>query len=1247
MFYLVKYSDYECSVAIISDDIVIVLPAIAQRPLKFLQLPLMDGLICRTTGRTENEVTIWYRQATGYQVSQGIKKATENIHLVFGDSAQSVAFAESINNRVAKRLADTSLGLQSKLASQRTSYASVDLTQSRETSIESEEETNLLVHVPKGRASIGSPSPADHRGAQQSHKQQERLSDNFPDLPQVRMSPDVQLSAKDDLPRARTDLQTTRKHQAGKGSTDQKLVMSSIRADRATSETTNDSQRRLKRPSAKSGGTLRKNDTDWEEDLRNDDFESEGRAPKKAKTTSTKAKTSNKAATGKNSQTRLKGGGNNKKTAKSKAKATSRNTATSTRTRRAATAKSSKYVGDSELDVEEEGGDQPGSVMEGSNPMISKQILPTKVELHMDDSQSQDSDNGLNSHELGTIKNVPNGDSSPGSPRAAQKRTSTRSEEVANDSYPMNTAAKSEALARNDISFGTKVAQTLAAKAQLAVFTIEQPSRRSFGDVKKFVEIVNVTRNSSPQKGWAKVPRNVQPEVPKATMTESSSDDRRPADSPAEDQLAQVQTAKAFDSPAHESRQVDGLDKAHKRKEIARITGEYMEQATSTSIKDGEVEDTESPNIPEDDQNEATGRRIPKILINFDTVAEEQGANQKAAATNITMEDTDKENQVQNPNIQHELPRTELPKPAVIALKWSPVGRKSRKVLQESLQEANAERSMDPPPRLPRRSERRGIRSSISTASGEENSSFIMTDESLQRKTPIVSFGAQGPRNQGVVSPSKKSKSGDASVTVSPEAAKHAAAKRQKKTVHSKPIALSHLAPRSDKVRGRSLAVVEDDEEILGQDKNVSESVTVGKSFNVDGQDEGILVEEESAVEPAPAVGAPSRGTTSQSSIVDENGSPRLHQSPRSLNSTTILQDALTIPEQSERSTSASEEHEQSVYTEHSGSSPAVVRSKQVSNRTAQPPKAKTIPIRASIGLQEMMAAKFPEAPKSMNTAMFRNQAKSILSKPLVLVEKTTVVEKAPNFLRPEKSVHPRAAQVGIDRAPPPSSAQELSSDPSTHVVRVVPKTFAEPSKPIEEVNPTPVSFNTGFKNLLMPPPPLPAPRRGRLNSKVAPVRQGKRKSSPRTEDEDLTLIDEEASVEHDTFRRPSTRHQRQQSPDSSTDSQSSPIPEYVRPKTEKGKETYEASSAGARITQQRLLNVLKRTTAVSLTLPFCARYCPNKPCPLKIHFKILAAPIRLLIFDRAYYSVCNQQNKPSRLRPKSTIPAAVPLSTG
>jgi hypothetical protein len=50
-------------------------------------------------------------------------------------------------------------------------------------------------------------------------------------------------------------------------------------------------------------------------------------------------------------------------------------------------------------------------------------------------------------------------------------------EEEVNDSHSMDTVARAETLAQNDTSFGTKIAQTLIAKARLRVPAVEQPTK--------------------------------------------------------------------------------------------------------------------------------------------------------------------------------------------------------------------------------------------------------------------------------------------------------------------------------------------------------------------------------------------------------------------------------------------------------------------------------------------------------------------------------------------------------------------------------------------------------------------------------------------------------------------------------------------------------------------------------------------------------------------------------------------------
>jgi hypothetical protein len=495
----VQYSEYKHSVAIISDAITLVLPATARYPLRFLQLPLIDGMVCHSTDGPGNEVTIRYRRTTGYQISQGVKRAVEDIHLVLRDHAQSIAFVQSVQSRLAKRFEGKSPALGPKLASQRTSYASIDLSQSRETSIESEEEANDFTQVPESAVSVPSPSLVETQGAAESQIRQERTTDESHDLSQVRINNYAQPPTADATPKISPDLRQTRKKEASEGSPQQKSAMSSIRADGAANETMKDSQRRLKRRSTKGAGNANKNDIDWDEDLRDDDIETEAPAAKKVKSISKKAEKSENTATGKIAQTKSKRGNTQKKKSKSKTKP-SKKTATTTRTRRTAVTKSAKYVEESESDLDDGDDEQPSSVVQDSNPLTTKNALSKKDEIHVDDSQGQEDGGGLYSYELDSVDSLPAEESSSATPLSAAKGKTALQDEAANNFLPMDNVAKSQALAQDDTSFGTKIAQILKAKAHLSIAAIEQPSRKSFGDVKKFVEAVNVTRNSSPQK---------------------------------------------------------------------------------------------------------------------------------------------------------------------------------------------------------------------------------------------------------------------------------------------------------------------------------------------------------------------------------------------------------------------------------------------------------------------------------------------------------------------------------------------------------------------------------------------------------------------------------------------------------------------------------------------------------------------------------------------------------------------------
>src|SRR2546423_6216362 len=161
--------------AIISDSITLVLPAIGQQPLRFLRLPLTDVVVSQSGDGSDNKVIIRYLGTTGYKISQGVKRDAEDIHLILGDPAQKTTFAKSLQSRAAKRLADTRPVVRAKATSQRTSYVSVDLSQSRETSVESDEEATNFVHITEAGVSINLPSRSEAPDAAESQNRQEGL----------------------------------------------------------------------------------------------------------------------------------------------------------------------------------------------------------------------------------------------------------------------------------------------------------------------------------------------------------------------------------------------------------------------------------------------------------------------------------------------------------------------------------------------------------------------------------------------------------------------------------------------------------------------------------------------------------------------------------------------------------------------------------------------------------------------------------------------------------------------------------------------------------------------------------------------------------------------------------------------------------------------------------------------------------------------------------------------------------------
>jgi hypothetical protein len=1168
-------------VAVLSDNLTLVLPANTQHSLEFLQLPFLDGMACRLGEGSDNEVTICYGQATGYQISQGVRRRVEEVRLVIADNAHRIGFAETVKRRVAKKLAVKLPGLKLNLPPRRTSYASIDLSQSRETSVDSQEVIGGIKNIIEGAFSVDLPSCVENQGAGDSKRRQERTTNTSFNLRRAEINACIQLPATNPAPQIQLALPSKQKQEAAKETAKCTSALFSDRTNRAAVDTMKDSRGLLKRPSVKSRSNANKTDIDWDEDLRNDEIESKAPASKKTKSTSKKAEKSNNTATIMALKSVPKTGNSQRKAGKAQAKPPV-HTTTTTRTRRTARNPILEYVEDAHSEPRNKDDRKLSPAVHDSDPLTNKAIS-ARIQVNVDDNHSEQDGSDLKSYELHCIENIPvEGTSTTKSPSAVRK-TEIVEENAASDSLPMDSMAKADALAQSDKSFGTRLTLALTAKAHLPVPAIEQASRRSFGNAKKFVEAVNVTRNGSPQKSPEKETRNTRHDSDKSAINQIPLDDRRPGESTARYSLAQVQAAGTCEhrpettvaDSAKESEQVDNMHAAHEEVVPMNIPEEDVIRATSESVPTHSPNESTAPESMQQDSLDLAALAVKKVRSRKTTVTPTASKGGR-----------DEENQVQHSHILEQSPETELSKPATAASVWLPHKAESLKIIQGILKSAELEKYMDPPT-LPHQSEHQNRRSSTCVSDDEFDSSLVMTDERIQRKTPLVRFGAQGPRNQGVLYPRRQPRLADASNLVFPEPGERAAANVKTMPLPSESITLLTFSAISDEVSSHSSEAIFDDESILVQVETSSESLAMGRNSESDEEDAVVFAEEPSIIELNVGSGSDSRKNASQSSKVDENGSPRLYQPPKLFISPAKLKVAATTSEQLEGSAFASDGLENFVNTEDNSSSPVIVRPEHLQQRLSQRPRAKMIETRGSIGLQEVLSEKFPQASKAMNTRAFKSQTKNALCRPAIVVGNgSTVSQQVRNIPDTKPLPQPQVEHLEINRAPPLSSPENQVSGPSTHIIRLCPRSPADASKMIRKDSLTPAPFNIGFKKMLIPAPTLPPSRQGKRNLTADLAGKSKKRAGLRMADEDLTLIDDEDSLETKSVLT-AAQHQRLQTPESATDSQSPPVPEQMSCRKDSRKENRKSSSLEFRDTQQHILAILNQVVTVRLTDSF------------------------------------------------------------
>jgi hypothetical protein len=411
------------------------------------------------------------------------------------------------------------------------------------------------------------------------------------------------------------------------------------------------------------------------------------------------------------------------------------------------------------------------------------------------------------------------------------------------------------------------------------------------------------------------------------------------------------------------------------------------------------------------------------------------------------------------------------------------------------------------------------------------------------------------------------------------------------------PIALLPSAAVSDQVSSHSSEAIGDAESILMPVESSSESLAIGRDSDSNEEDAIVSAEEASIVELNAGSGTHSRKNAWQSSKVDENGSPRLCQPTKPSTSPPNLKVAATTSEQLERIAFISDGLEHSVHTEDNSSSAVTVHSEYLQRRVPQRPQAKMRETRGSIGLEKVLSETFPQASKAMNTQAFKKQTKSALFQPAVVVGNGGIVsQQVCNSPYTKPLPQAQIEHPEINRAPPSASLPDQVSVPSPRVIRLRPRTPAGASKAAREDSPTPAPFDVGFKKMLMPPPPLPPPRHGQNGLKADLGRKGPKEGGLRTGDNDLTLIGNDDSLE----QRPvptTAAHQRPQTPESATDSPSSPMPKQMPCETDSGKEDVESSWLEFRDTQQHILSLLNRAATVCSTYSRFGAWLKNNHC--------------------------------------------------
>lgn len=401
----------------------------------------------------------------------------------------------------------------------------------------------------------------------------------------------------------------------------------------------------------------------------------------------------------------------------------------------------------------------------------------------------------------------------------------------------------------------------------------------------------------------------------------------------------------------------------------------------------------------------------------------------------------------------------------------------------------------------------------------------LLPDDNLNRKAHLVGFSAKGPRNQGMLSSDARRRGVEQSGSVPTEKHKHLAFKKL------------HAGSKADE--HPTEAVLNQNQLSNGDRKHrVSFSFSEPESINDD-----LHVDQDNAKDTlaAPNTAKAENGkSASQTSKVDENGSPRLH-----LRETSRLSLPSNDPAASDDSEDLDENMDSaSIFEDSEVESASFGLTAVVTKFTVKMQKvAKIKPVRSrpSIGLGKLLDQSFPQASTKIATGAFKapvpadttvlNEASPKPRGTKYLNHNQTMIQKLESGGRPDKPI-----AVNQDVTPSfdienlnVSVAQEQPSSSATGRVRRLRSSTPQspgPEKP--QPDDSPPSFNTRLGKMIMPPPP-----RKERDKVVTPEDYGgglhKGREQSAMIDAETTLVNGEA-FEEDTNQSSPPRHQKSSS---------------------------------------------------------------------------------------------------------------------